>query len=658
MNIFEHIAATTIIDSLIEPARIKDCNFLVIYENQAHRDLLGPCIGKFCYQGACHKESACEDCPVQQVIPTAKSQKGICAVGTEHGTTLFEITSAPLQDEQGKSVGCFEVMRKIPAEFPSRNRSGALANIRYYDLFNNISSGVAVYEARDNGTDFIFVDFNSAAEKIEGVSRQNLLGKSVKEYFPGVEKFGFFKVLQEVWQTGRAQNHPVSLYQDQRIQGWRENYVYKLPSGEIVAVYDDVTPLRQKENDLQTRQAQLNTLLTCSDDIYVLKDVHGTYKMVNPAFCTFIGRQEGEIIGKTDHDLFPEVEADRYRQDDLRIMNSGIPFVQDEEVSGDQGQKKWLNVKKVPVVNNNDELLGLLCLVRDITERKKTEDALRSNEAMLQGLFRAAPMGVGLVKERVIQWVNESLCEMIGRSPHELIGQSARILYETAEEFQRVGDMKYPQIVKNGIGKVDTQFCHKDGQLVDVHLQSSPLQQTALDQGVVFTALDISGRIAAEKKLQQAHDDLERRVAERTAELEEANVALKVLLQHRSKEKNEVEERVVATVHEFIFPYLDKIQQTDSLHIVELYAQTIKKFLKEITEPFAKNITKKGGLILTPREIQVASLIRHGHTTKDIAQMMGLSTRTIDTYRDNLRKKFGIKNQNTNLRSYLLSFEL
>jgi len=100
-------------------------------------------------------------------------------------------------------------------------------------LFDNISSGVAVYEARSNGEDFIFTDFNSAAEKIEHVKKEQLIGKSVLEVFPGVTEFGLFAVFQRVWKTGVPEYHPVSTYKDERIAGWRENYVFKLPSGEI-----------------------------------------------------------------------------------------------------------------------------------------------------------------------------------------------------------------------------------------------------------------------------------------------------------------------------------------------------------------------------------------------------------------------------------------
>ncbi len=128
---------------------------------------------------------------------------------------------------------------------------------RFKELFKNIHSGVAVYEATADGEDFIFKDFNRVAEQIEGTKKEQLIGKSVLKVFPGVRDFGLFDVFQRVWKSGRPEHFPVTLYQDDRILGWRENFVYKLPSGEIVAVYTDETEHKQAEEDRKRLEAQL-----------------------------------------------------------------------------------------------------------------------------------------------------------------------------------------------------------------------------------------------------------------------------------------------------------------------------------------------------------------------------------------------------------------
>ncbi len=127
----------------------------------------------------------------------------------------------------------------------------------YRQLFDHSSSGVAVYEAVDEGEDFIFKDFNRAGEKIEKQKRDLLLGRRITEIFPGIKDFGLLDVLRKVWQTGEPVHHPVSLYKDEKIEGWRENRVYKLPTGEVVSVYDDMSKERQLEEEKRQVEMQL-----------------------------------------------------------------------------------------------------------------------------------------------------------------------------------------------------------------------------------------------------------------------------------------------------------------------------------------------------------------------------------------------------------------
>ncbi len=123
---------------------------------------------------------------------------------------------------------------------------------RFRELFDTMSSGVAVYRAAENGDDFIITDLNAAGRRITGVNAgTDLIGKSVCEVFPGVREMGLFEVFQKVWRTGRVEFHPSSLYRNGRLEFWAENHVYKLPSGEIVAVFDDITDRKKAEDKIR-----------------------------------------------------------------------------------------------------------------------------------------------------------------------------------------------------------------------------------------------------------------------------------------------------------------------------------------------------------------------------------------------------------------------
>jgi len=128
---------------------------------------------------------------------------------------------------------------------------------RFRELFTNIRTGVAVYEAIDNGRDFKFNDFNKAGEQIESTKKEDVIGKRITEVFPGVVEMGLVDTMKKVFETGQPIHHPLSFYKDKRISGWRENYVYKLSTGEIVCVYNDITEHKNAEDEKKKLQEQL-----------------------------------------------------------------------------------------------------------------------------------------------------------------------------------------------------------------------------------------------------------------------------------------------------------------------------------------------------------------------------------------------------------------
>lgn len=133
-------------------------------------------------------------------------------------------------------------------------------------------------------------------------------------------------------------------------------------------------------------------------------------------------------------------------------------------------------------------------LAVDVTERKRVERALRERESELAGIFRAAPVGIGVVSypDRVIMRVNGKLCEMLGYREEELLGKSARIIYPDEEEYRRVGEVKYLDITEKGVGTIETKWKRKDGRIIDVILSSTFLDSQDPSSGTVFTALDIT----------------------------------------------------------------------------------------------------------------------------------------------------------------------
>lgn len=136
--------------------------------------------------------------------------------------------------------------------------------------------------------------------------------------------------------------------------------------------------------------------------------------------------------------------------------------------------------------------VGVLCTYL-FFHRKKAE---------LNTLIKAAPLGIGLISNRVFIHINDRVCQMTGYSKAELVGHNSRLLYPTQEDYDYVGQEKYRQIRQRGVGMVETRWRRKDGQIIDVLLSSSPIDARNLKRGVIFTALDITEQKKTERALQ------------------------------------------------------------------------------------------------------------------------------------------------------------
>jgi len=253
---------------------------------------------------------------------------------------------------------------------------------KFQALFENVSSGVAIYEARNDGEDFVFVDFNAAAEKIDQIAKEELIGKSVTEVFPGVKDFGLFDVFRRVYKTGRPEHHPVSVYKDERIAGWRENYVYRLPSGQVVAIYDDVSA--RKRTELMTRMTD-QCFRAIADYTYGWEVWVGPTSRVlwtNPAVKRVTGYSVKELTAMSDYPTSIVYEEDRDRMD--RAFRSALEGSTGNDVQfrieRRDGKIIWAEMSWQPIYDDKGNSLGHRESIRDITARKEAEQAMEKAE--------------------------------------------------------------------------------------------------------------------------------------------------------------------------------------------------------------------------------------------------------------------------------------
>ena len=251
-NLFETILAAT--NDLIA---LKDCNSAYLAVNPAFCKHIGrdaaEIIGKtdldlFPPAAAVHYQQ--EDAGV---INSGRTWTRDMEVQAAQGRQWLHVTKVPVVNDQNQSIGILCSIHDIT----DRKRAEEIlenSEARFRGLFDNMNSGAAVFQVVGNGENFIFVDFNQTAERIEKLARADVIGKGLTDVFPASQEFGLVEILQRVWRTGHSEQQPPTFYRDQRLSGWREHHVYKLPSGELVSLFDDVTQRKRVEDEL--RQAQ------------------------------------------------------------------------------------------------------------------------------------------------------------------------------------------------------------------------------------------------------------------------------------------------------------------------------------------------------------------------------------------------------------------
>ena len=167
---------------------------------------------------------------------------------------------------------------------------------------------------------------------------------------------------------------------------------------------------------------------------------------------------------------------------------------------------------------------------------------------------------------------------------------------------------------------------------------------------IVVSHEDITSLKLTEEKLRLSEGAL----LEQKQGLEEANIALKVLLKQRESDKTDLEQKVLSNVKDLVLPYLEKLKRAPLKTKEKTLVGIIDAHLQDIISPLMQRLSN-ANILLTPQEMQIATLVKDGKASKEIATILNVSEATVHFHRKNLRKKFGLNNTRTNLRSYLLT---
>jgi len=301
--------------------------------------------------------------------------------------------------------------------------------------------------------------------------------------------------------------------------------------------------------------------------------------------------------------------------------------------------------QEIAQISGKKNLQEIVKLNRIIVEHKRAEKALEISEQKYKDLVNNALVGVYRTSlEGGLLFANEALLEMLGFDSKDRTPKSVLQCYKDCDDRK----LFIQELQKTGsVTGFELELVTKTGNTK--HVLASAVLNGDTISGM---AIDISGRKEKEEAIRKRDRELEIKATS----LEEVNTTLRVLMEKRENDRKEIEEKILSHVKDLVFPYLERLKNTFLDATQESWLRVVESNLTNIVSPFAQRLSSKY-LALTPTEIQVAGLIKDGKNTKDIANFMHLSSRTVECHRGSIRKKLGITNKKANLRTYLSYLE-
>ena len=413
----------------------------------------------------------------------------------------------------------------------------------------------------------------------------------------------------------------------------------------------------QRQNETRYKEIIENI----SDWIWEV-DLDGKYTYSSPQVKKMIGYNIAEIIGTTPFEFMPPHEANRVSKLFHQYVSLKKPFENLENINlHKNGSVVVMETSGVPIFDTNGKFFGYRGIDRDITNRKKAEDKLVESELKYSALVNNIP---GMVYMGFPNWSAEFLsgCRAVtGYSRSELNSKGNGWLSlihpdDVEDVFEQGSDISKNQ-------KEIVQLYRIIDRRGDIRWVEDRKQSLFSKKGVFIgisgIVFDITARKMSEVKLEEYSSNLEEIVENRTQELEiktmklsESNTALKVLLKTRENDKNILEEQIISNLKKMVFPHIRTLRNSVQKETEKTTIRILESNLKHITSAFSLALSSEG-YGLTSSEMVIADLIRNGKSTKEIAEMNNISTKTVEVHRHKIRRKLGITKKKINLQIYL-----
>jgi PAS domain S-box-containing protein len=502
---------------------------------------------------------------------------------------------------------------------------------------------------------------NSTLAKAYNVSLDEYEGKHCYEFFYGRKHIcdgcPAIKVLNE----GKVTRAALRYRPDGRIID-RTVYPFIEDNGDITGVIVigcDITQQKQAEEKLRESEELLRaTIESTADGILVVNEM-GQVICTNERFVQ-LWRIPEELIKKREDNILLDFVLDQLKEPKVFLSKVQALYKTSDEDFDVLNFKDGRVFERYssPLIRDR-QIAGRVWSFRDVTGQKQAEEKLRESEKKYRLLVESTPDWVWMCDRKSRQtFSNNSVKEILGYEIHEILGTEVFSLIHKEDRKSVQKWFQKAKKQKRGWKGSVIRWQHKDKSIRFLETIAEPIFDDKSNLiGYSGIDRDVTARKLSEMALQKAHDELQEKTIKlevKKNSLEEINTAMKVLLKKRDEDKIEIESNVLTNVKELIEPYFEKMKKTKLDDQQRALLSIMESNIQEIVSPFTRKMSLKY-LNLTPTEIRIANLIRHGSSTKKIAELMNVSPRTIETHRKNIRRKIGLGCKRANLRSHLLS---
>jgi len=376
------------------------------------------------------------------------------------------------------------------------------SNLKFAEVVDLQDNALVIYDVKNEGHDFIIAAFNAAAEKLENVTRANVIGKNVLDVFPAAKEFGILEVFKAVYKTGQPASHPITFYDGDNAQGWRENYVYKISSEQIVSVYRDITERKQNKLKLEESELKYRTLADYNYAWEYWKNEKGEYNYVSPSCIDICGYpaekfiQNPEFIIEITHPDFRVKTLHHYTEEQKKEGAHEFEY----KIKHADGTERWILHKCRPIYSEQNVFLGRRGINKDVTKYKQ---ALERVNTLNNAIEHTKDVVFMTDINKVFTYVNPEFTHLYGFTKEEVIGKRSPNILDSGTLSKEEHKALFNTLLEKQSIYVEYINKCKNGKLIDIEASADPILN---DEGKIIGFLAMQRDISARKKAEKTQN--------------------------------------------------------------------------------------------------------------------------------------------------------